>query len=231
MNYRFLLDTAIDTIRKRYDKRHNPVMGDTVCVICAGNGNIYTGINEYILKENYSENIHAELDALKKMQADGQTVVKALTVFNSCNISPILPCNGCIKYILSLNDENRNTIVVTPNGNMYMTDVSKFAAGVDNFQTRHAESQYSVYTNVPEPNRGASLYMNPPEMMTQRMNQSGMMNVSAGMPGNANNPSVYSGNFNNMPNGNVPVSQHIRTNQNGVNKLLKNKLNNLLDDE
>ncbi len=75
--------------------------------------------------------------------------------------------------------------------------------------------------------------MNPPERMPQRINQPNGENVSAGMAVNMNNQSAYSGNFvnMNMPNVNAPVSQHIRTNQNGVNKLLKNKLNNLLDDK
>lgn len=227
MNYRFLIDTAVDTIRKRYDKRHNPVMGDTVCVICAGNGNIYTGKNEYVTKEDCTENVHAEIDALKKMQDDGQTVVKAMTVFNSCNVSPILPCNGCIDYILSLDKENTKTLIITPNGNMFITDVARYAAGTDNMQTRRTESRYSVYMNVPEHNRGASLYMAPPVMPGQGMPASRSMNMSANL--SANQPN-YSANYQNIPE-NANSGQPVRPNQNGVNKLLKNKLLNLLDDD
>ena len=114
MNYRFRIDIAVDAIRKRYDKRHNPVPGDTVCVICAGNGNIYKGFNEYITSGNVSQNVHAEISAVKMMLDEGQSKIKAMIVYNSCSVSPLLPCNGCIDYVLSLNPENKDTVVVTP---------------------------------------------------------------------------------------------------------------------
>ncbi|MDO5149665.1 MAG: hypothetical protein ACI4KB_00290 [Oscillospiraceae bacterium] len=214
MNYRFMIDIAVDAIRKRYDKRHNPVPGDTVCVICAGNGNIYTGLNKYVTSENVSQNVHAEISAVKQMLDDGQTKIKAMIVYNACSVSPLLPCNGCIQYILSLNPENTNTIVVTPDGNILITDVSKFASGTE-CQTRRSDSGFcSVYTSIPETTRGASLYTNASGTFMPSGSSSAVSQVSVTNPGSGFN-------------GTVPV----RANQKGVNNILKNKLNSILKDE
>lgn len=209
MNYRFMIDIVIDAIRKRYDKRHNPVPGDTECVICAGNGNIYIGSNEYVTIGNVSQNVHAEISAIKKMTGDGQTKIRAIIVFNACSVSPLLPCNGCIEYILSIDPENTGTVVVTPSGNMLITDVSRFAAGTE-CQTRRDDSGFcSVYTSVPDFNRGASLYSVSPDGRFP--------------PGNAANVSVHSV-------GNV-VASPVKANHKGVNNVLKDKLNRIFKDD
>ena len=214
MNYRFMIDIAVDAIRKRYDKRHNPVPGDTVCVICAGNGNIYKGFNEYITSGNVSQNVHAEISAVKMMLDEGQSKIKAMIVYNSCSVSPLLPCNGCIDYVLSLNPENKDTVVVTPGGNILITDVSKLASGTE-CQTRRSDSGFcSVYTSIPESTRGASLYTNAQGTFAPSGSGSPVSQVSVTNPG-----SVF--------NGAVPV----RANQKGVNNILKNKLSNILKDE
>ncbi|MCQ2464721.1 MAG: cytidine deaminase [Oscillospiraceae bacterium] len=257
MNYRFMIDTAVDVIRKRYDKRHNPVVGDTVCVICSGNGTIYTAYNEYVQRDNGPENVHAEINAIKKMLADGQTKIKAVTVFNSCTVTPLLPCNGCIARILSLNPENYNTLVVTPNGNILLTDVSRFAAGPDLSQTRVSAGGYSVYTDIPDFNRGASLYMSPavnhgpvyrplnsvcsgpPLVLNRQVSQTKMPDMRADNQGNRQDlPSPVPENSpsetgttpsltGTTPSGNVPE----RPNQSGVNKILKNKLSALFEED
>ena len=237
MNYRFMIDTAIDVIRKRYDKRHNPLPGDTVCVICAGNGNVYTACNEYVVKEDVSENVHAEINALKKMQSEGFTKVKAVTVFNSCSITPILPCNGCISYILGMNPENAHALVVTPNGNIPITEVGRYAAGTDHSQTRMSGGYYSVYTAVPETNRGASLYTAPPVNQSNSMSgqaagyRPGYMKMQTTQMNAAYMPRQSAAAYRNSSA--VPVSMRVpvRPNQNGVNNLLKNKLNTLFEED
>ena len=236
MNYRFMIDTAIDVIRKRYDKRHNPLPGDTVCVICAGNGNVYTACNEYVVKEDISENVHAEINALKKMQSEGVTKVKAVTVFNSCSITPILPCNGCISYILGMNPENSHALVVTPNGNIPITEVGRYAAGPDRSQTRMSGGYYSVYTAVPETNRGASLYTAPPVSQMSRMSgpdagyRPGALRMQSA-PGIVSYSRQSAAAYGNRTAGPVSMRPPVRPNQNGVNNLLKNKLNTLFEED
>ncbi len=256
MNYRFMIDTALDFIRKRYDKRHNPVVGDTVCVICAGNGNIYSASNEYITRDDVKENIHAEITAIRKMQADGQNVIKAITVYNSCSGTPLLPCNGCIAHILALSPENVNTLVITPNGNIPVTEVGRYSAGIEYSNTRVAGGGYSVYTTIPEISRGASLYINPnggfgPAMNAAPPNQLAYpkpVDSSLVYPGNMNQRSVMppvrrsvqmppqrsvQNPVNNLPplTGQKAGVSAARMSQNGVNNLLKSKLSTLFSDE
>ena len=231
MNYKFMIDTAIDVIRKRYDKRHNPLPGDTVCVICAGNGNVYTACNEYVVKEDVSENVHAEINALKKMQADGLTKIKAVTVFNSCSITPSLPCNGCISYILGMNPENSHALVVTPNGNIPITEVGRYAAGPDRSQTRMSGGYYSVYTAVPETNRGASLYTAPPVSQTNSMSRQSAGYRPGYMKMQTTQMAAYMSRQTAAKAGPVSMRAPVRPNQNGVNNLLKNKLNTLFEED
>ena len=233
MNYRFMIDTAIDVIRKRYDKRHNPLPGDTVCVICAGNGNVYTACNEYVVKDDVSENVHAEINALKKMKADGLTKIKAVTVFNSCSITPILPCNGCISCILGMNPENSHALVVTPNGNIPITEVGRYAAGTDHSQTRMSGGYYSVYTAVPETNRGASLYTAPP--VNQMSRPSAGYRPAYMRQTTQGNMAYFSrqsaAHYGSKTAGPASMRVPVRPNQNGVNNLLKNKLNTLFEED
>ena len=226
-----MIDTAIDVIRKRYDKRHNPLPGDTVCVICAGNGNVYTACNEYVVKEDVSENVHAEINALKKMQADNLTKIKAVTVFNSCSITPILPCNGCISYILGMNPENSHALVVTPNGNIPITEVGRYAAGPDRSQTRMSGGYYSVYTAVPETNRGASLYTAPPVNQINSMSRQAAGYRPGYMKMQTTQMAAYMSRQTAAKAGPVSMRAPVRPNQNGVNNLLKNKLNTLFEED
>lgn len=225
-----MIDTALDVIRKRYDKRHNPVAGDTVCVICAGNGNIYTASNEYIKDENSSENIHAEIIALKKMQEEGITQIKALTVFNACTATPLLPCNDCISYILSLNPENYHALIVTPNGNIFITDVGRFAAGTDYSRVRSSQSPYSVYTDIPDHSRGASLYINPSGGFGPAMNNPANRPVSRPAYPQVSMPQPAMRVYGPGPAKQAADSPALHANQNGVNNLLKSKLTTLFQD-
>ena len=194
MAYNFLIETAIDTVRKRYSNGSSPQMGDTVCAVCSGSGKIYTGIN-------FPENIHAEIDVINKMRADGENIVKAITVFNSCNVSPILPCNGCISLIISMNPENINAQIVTPSGNIRITDVGRAVS---------SPSGNQMYTN-PGMQTGNSMYMNPG---TQAGN-SVYMNPGAAY-GTHTTP--------------APQRKSYVSGAGQTNNILKNKLNNLFDD-
>ncbi len=224
MDYRFLIDTAIDLINKRYTNTSPPVSGDTVCAIYAGNGRIYTGINMYVVQGNIPNNIHAEIDAINKMRADGETKIIAMTVFNSCNVSPILPCNGCINLIFSLNYENTGAVVLMHNGAMNITDIRRQMPGPNgNNMSMPVNNNYSVYHGVPETNRGASLYL---------------------PPNNPNEANPYMNNMNTQANGpyippqqprNKPVTNSVTLiappKRPGGSSILKNKLNNLLGDD
>ena len=95
---------------------------------------------------------------------------------------------------------------------------------------------YSVYTAVPETNRGASLYTAPP--VSQMSSMSGP--VAGYRPGALRMQSAqgivsYSRQsaaaYGNRTAGPVSMRPPVRPNQNGVNNLLKNKLNTLFEED
>lgn len=230
MAYNILIDTAVEAIRKRYSNGMSPAMGDTVCVICAGNGSIYTGINVLRNNGNIPENIHAEIDAINRMRADGETVVKAITVFNSCNVSPILPCNGCINLIISLNSENVNAEIVTPSGNLRITDIGRMGQNPPGMQQRSlylngGAQNRSVYMNQTSQSSNGPVYMNQgAQNRSVYMDQMPQNNGSMYMNQGAQNQSVY---LNQMPknNGSVYMNQGAQNQSVYLNPMPQNNMN------
>lgn len=165
MSYNSIMETAVEIARKRYNGGVSPQPGDTVCVIFSGKGNIYTGMNTVRNNGIYTENIHAEIEAISRMRNEGETVIKALTVFDSCTVTPILPCNGCINFIMSLNSENISAEVVTPRGNIFLTNI-----GIHNPQKSYMNPG-AAGTN--------SVYMNPASQYTGPGVQQGTVFFSA----------------------------------------------------
>ncbi len=50
--------------------------------------------------------IHAEADAMRNMQAMGDSIVQKLLLLSVVNGMPLLPCDDCMRMILSLHTEN-----------------------------------------------------------------------------------------------------------------------------
>lgn len=224
MDYRFLIDTAIDLVNKRYTNGSSPLSGDTVCAIYAGNGRIYTGMNVYVVQGNIPNNIHAEIDAINRMRADGETRIIAITVFDSCTVSPILPCNVCINLIFSLNYENTGAVVLMHNGTMNIANIGRPAIvpnGNNTNMTMAGNNNYSVYHGVPDTNRGASLYIPPnnPNDGNPYMNNVNTQAHNSYMPQQKSGPIANS----------VTLTTPLK--RSGGSSILKNKLNNLLGDD
>ena len=74
---------------------------DTVCSVESASGRIYTGIS----RSDLNMPVHAELDAVAALLAAGETVIRGFILINTQSRTPILPCNNCIGYILSLAPE------------------------------------------------------------------------------------------------------------------------------
>lgn len=233
MAYEFILDAATDAAKRRYSNGHSPAPDDTVCVLFTTNGQIYTGISSITVQGGASNSIHAEVDAVNRMRASGETTVQAMTVLNSYSMVPVLPCSGCINLILSLNYENSKCLIVFPGGSVRITEVGmNFNSPADQVQRNQANNPYggsqqqnynygqgqgtSVYQNV-----GNSVYMN--QMARQLSPVSRQMSQIS-----RQTPQTMSA---------VPPPYPSGSSGNGTgkeNNYLKNKLNNLLaedDDE
>ena len=88
--------------------------GTTVCVMVSATNRWYCEISN-VTNINGSYTVsHAERDVLKTMENYGDAVVQYILLLNE-NGQPIIPCAGCIQYILNANPQNANAYMVLPN--------------------------------------------------------------------------------------------------------------------
>ena len=101
---------------------------DTVCTIQTASGRIYTGIS----RTDMNNAIHAEIDAVQNMLAAGENIIEGLLLINTQSRTPMLPCNNCIGYIMSLAPANANCIIMMPDRMISISEVGMFAAPMGN---------------------------------------------------------------------------------------------------
>lgn len=128
MAYDVILNIAAEVAKKRSESGVPVNPDDTVCVIRTNTGNIYTGLNGIEMRNGMAIPVHAEIDAINNMRAHDENIIEAVTVLNSFNLTPILPCNNCISIIISLNPENTKCQIVTPNRNIGIIEVNMYIA-------------------------------------------------------------------------------------------------------
>ena len=237
MNFDFLISSANDELQKRYAGGTPPSMGDTICLICSENGTVYKGYNN---KMPNGDNIHAEVAAVNSLRAGGQSMIRAITVFDSFNRVPIIPCNGCLQMLLSIDYRNINTVIVTPTGIIPITNFLGHGNGMNSGQAQPMNMMNSGMMNNGMANnrmmnngmqRGGypnnSVYMN-----SQAMNQSAYRGTSVQMSGQLSgsmNNSVHMNSVNSVP---TSIGSKAYTAGSGQkSSVLKNKLNDLLNDD
>jgi len=93
---------------------------DTVCSVKSRSGRIFTGASHM--------NIHAEIEAIRNMQAAVEGIVDELVLISTQTRVQLLPCNNCVGYILSLHPENANCAVIMPDRAIRLADVGMFAS-------------------------------------------------------------------------------------------------------
>lgn len=98
---------------------------DTACVICAASQQVYTGISRVEVHNGQPINVHAEIVAMQQMKAAGETAAESLLMVNLLTRRPMLPCSGCIQYIISQNPENAKCLVVLPDRNIPLGEIGR----------------------------------------------------------------------------------------------------------
>lgn len=104
---------------------------DTICVICSGSGRYFTGVSQMQNFNGQMMYVHAEINACGQMMQTGEFAVAALMVVNAVNLSAMLPCSGCINYILSQDPSNVNCQIVLPDQLMPIMAVGGTQNGQD----------------------------------------------------------------------------------------------------
>lgn len=232
ISFSIIANVAADIVKKRRESGNIIGSDDTVCVLCTNTGNIYTGISGLETINGMTNLFHAETDAVKTMMSHGESVIESVSVFSSLSLAPILPCNSCLSMIVSLTPENINTVIVTPSGNIKITDIGMFA------QNPVSQPQYwqpgfgqgmnqSVYSyNTPDSaymNNSSYMYNQPSPAMQNSSVYIGGPAPSAPVHNSANNPELII---------NTDTSSYNQKAQSSAgNDLLKNKLSGLLDEE
>lgn len=140
---------------------------DTICIICAASKRFYTGISHNEMQNGMMINTHAEIDAVQQMRAGGDTVAEYLLLISTATLQPILPCSGCIGFILGQAPENAKCQVVLPDRMISLPQIGQingsgsmpFNPAMQGGSMYGAPPQGSMYGNPPQ----GSMYGTPPQ--------------------------------------------------------------------
>jgi len=97
---------------------------DTVCALQTASGRIFTGVS----RSDMNSSVHAEVDAVRNMLAAGEKIIQAILLISTTGRMPLLPCNNCVGYILSLAPENSGCVVMMQDRVINLPEVARFAA-------------------------------------------------------------------------------------------------------
>ena len=97
---------------------------DTVCALQTASGRIFTGVS----RSDMNSSVHAEVDAVRNMLTAGEKIIQAILLISTTGRMPLLPCNNCVGYILSLAPENSGCVVMMQDRVINLPEVARFAA-------------------------------------------------------------------------------------------------------
>lgn len=117
----------------------------TVCALETASGKIFTGISRNDMTGHISLPVHAEVDAVNNMLASGERVVTSLLLINTQSRMPMLPCNHCIGYIISLDRQNGDCMVIMPDRMIRITEVGMYTAAAPPPQPAASPQMYGGY--------------------------------------------------------------------------------------
>lgn len=124
MNSEAIFNAAHSTAIRLMESGAYVTPSDTVCSIQTASGRVYTGIS----RTDMNNQIHAEVDAVSNMLAAGENVIVGLLLIGTQTRTPLLPCNNCLGYILSLAPENSGCMIMLQDRMIGINEVGRFAA-------------------------------------------------------------------------------------------------------
>jgi cytidine deaminase len=152
---------------------------DTVCVISAASQRVFFGVNHFEMQNGMQVNVHAEVDAMQRMQASGEFIAEFILLINVMSLQAMLPCAQCAGFIISLAPQNANCQIVLPDRMMPLSQLGQMNGNAGFNQGMPAGGQmYGNMQNGAQPQNG----------MFGQASMSGFVN----MPFSPQNPSVTS---------------------------------------
>ena len=158
MNSEAIFNAAHSTAIRLLESGAFITPADTVCTIQTSSGRIYTGIS----RTDMNNTVHAEIDAVQNMLAAGENIIEGLLLLNTQSRTPMLPCNNCIGYILSLAPANSNCLIMMPDRMISISEVGMFAAPMGNMPEQNIYNGH--ITGAPQPQHTAHAPVSPMNM-------------------------------------------------------------------
>jgi len=124
MNSEAIFNAAHSTAIRMLESGAYLTPNDTVCAIESISGRIYTGIS----RADMNTMIHAEVDAVRNMLAAGENIIQGLLLIGTQSRTPMLPCNNCLSYILSLAPENASCMIMMQDRIIGIGEVGMYTA-------------------------------------------------------------------------------------------------------
>ncbi|NLT08492.1 MAG: cytidine deaminase [Ruminococcus sp.] len=124
MNPEMIFNAAYSAATQLIESGAYTTPADTVCSLQTASGRIFTGFSH----SNMVPPVHAEVEAIGNMLAAGENAIQGILLISTQGREPLLPCNNCIGYILSLAPENTQCMIAMSDRMIRITEVSMFAA-------------------------------------------------------------------------------------------------------
>ncbi len=124
MNPDMIFNSALSAAMQLIESGAYITPADTVCSLQTASGRIFTGFSH----SNMIPPVHAEVEAIGNMLAAGENIIQGILLISTQGREPLLPCNNCIGYILSLAQENSQCMIAMSDRMIKITDVGMFAS-------------------------------------------------------------------------------------------------------
>lgn len=115
MTFEAIYNIALEVANARAKSGEFIAPDETICVVFSRTGRVYNGVSHVDNSSGSSVSVHAEVEAMNNMQTYGnETAVDSMVLIDTINRSPMLPCSGCLNYVLSVNRDNAMGCVIMP---------------------------------------------------------------------------------------------------------------------
>jgi len=128
MAYEFMYNIVMDLINKRYETGEYVGPDDTVCAVFTRSGKIYTGMSHMEDIGGQSVPVHAEIDAVRNMQAYNETAIEAMILALAGSRGLIVPCNNCLGVIQALDSQNSQSWIIVSDRLIRMDEITNFVS-------------------------------------------------------------------------------------------------------
>ena len=130
MTFEAIYNIALEVANARAQSGEYIAPDETICVIFSRTGRVYNGVSRMEMMNGAPMSVHAEIEAMRNMQTYGNEVaVDSMVLIDTINRSPMLPCGGCVSYIVSMSPDNAMSCVVMPDRMIPLSEIMGMNGG------------------------------------------------------------------------------------------------------